>query len=128
MDNVSKEKQAAKQACLDKQSNAMLALFQKADNSERVAIIRAIDGFLPNLSGDEKSFWLKFRQKLERLAERSNGIKPGKCTMDCGAASDYDDKYCWTCVERMIEDREGDIQGGNDNETGDDPIFEDVPF
>jgi hypothetical protein len=41
-----------------------------ADKNERVAIMRQIDSFLPIIKDNEKSFWLKFRQQLERLNEK----------------------------------------------------------
>jgi hypothetical protein len=68
MNNLS-EKQNAKQAYLDNQQAQMIARYEKADQNERAAIIRQIDSFLPVIKGDEKTFWLKFRQKLERLNE-----------------------------------------------------------
>jgi hypothetical protein len=68
MNNLT-DKQNAKQAHLDNQQAQMLTTYQNADQNERKAIIKQIDSFLPVISGDEKSFWLKFRQKLERLNE-----------------------------------------------------------
>jgi hypothetical protein len=46
-----------------------LIRYRNAGKNERSAIIRQIDSFLPVISGDEKTFWLSFRQKLERLSE-----------------------------------------------------------
>ncbi|MEP6901921.1 MAG: hypothetical protein ABJA66_09230 [Actinomycetota bacterium] len=67
----------AKQAYLDNQQAQMNAQYQKADITERSAIIGQIDSFLPVTNGDEKSFWLKFRQKLERLNEKSAKQRKG---------------------------------------------------
>ena len=71
MNNLTQNQQSAKQAYLDNQQAQMIARYEKADKNERSAIIRQIDSFLPMTKGDEKSFWLKFRQKLERLSEKS---------------------------------------------------------
>jgi hypothetical protein len=72
MNNLSENHQNAKQSFLANQQNEMLSRYKDADKDERAAVIRQIDGFLPTLTGDEKAFWLSFRQKLERLAEREN--------------------------------------------------------
>jgi len=69
MNNLTQNQRDAKSAYLNDQQAQMLAHYEKADQKERTAIIRQIDSFLPVISGDEKSFWLKFRQKLERLNE-----------------------------------------------------------
>jgi len=61
----------AKQAYSDNQRAQMTARYEMADNAERAAIIRQIDSFLPLTRGDEKSFWLKFRERLERMNEQS---------------------------------------------------------
>ena len=67
MNNLSENQRNAKQAFLDNQQAKLLTQYKKADRGERAAIIRQIDGFLPVISGDEKRFWLSFRQQLERL-------------------------------------------------------------
>ena len=69
MNNLTENQRNAKQAFLDNQQAQMIARYEKADSGERSAIIRQIELFLPMTKGDEKSFWLKFRQKLERLKE-----------------------------------------------------------
>ncbi|HMS38918.1 MAG TPA: hypothetical protein PKE69_01740 [Pyrinomonadaceae bacterium] len=72
MNNLTQTQRDAKQAYLNKQLEQMLKLYQDADKNERSAIIRQIDGFLPVTTiKSEKNFWLKFRQKLERLNEKS---------------------------------------------------------
>ncbi len=70
MNNLTQAQQDAKQTYLNRQQAQMLAIYQNADNAERSAIIRQIDSFLPVITKDEKNFWRKFRQKLERLNEK----------------------------------------------------------
>ena len=72
MNNLTENQQNAKQAFLDNQQAQMIARYENADTNERKAIIRQIDSFLPVTNGDEKLFWLKFQQKLERLNEKSS--------------------------------------------------------
>ena len=70
MNNLTQTQKDAKQAYLTRQAENVLAIYQTADNSERSAIIKQIDSFLEIVPKDAKSFWLKFRQKLERLNEK----------------------------------------------------------
>lgn len=71
MNNLTQTQQDAKQAYLDNQQKQMLVIYQNANKNERTAIIKQIDLFLPvTRSKDEKIFWLKFRQKLERLNKK----------------------------------------------------------
>ena len=70
MNNLTQTQIEAKQAYLDRQANQMLAIYQNADTDERNAIIRQIDSFLSVVPKDAKTFWLKFRQRLERLNEQ----------------------------------------------------------
>ena len=70
MNNLTQKQKDAKQTVLDNQQAQMIARYENADQNERAAIIRQIDSFLPVTNDDEKSFWLKFRQKLERLNEQ----------------------------------------------------------
>ncbi len=67
MNNLTQTQQSAKDAYLKRQQETMLAHYEKADTTERTAIIRQIDLFLPVTSKDEKNFWLQFRQQLEQL-------------------------------------------------------------
>ena len=71
MNNLTQVQQDAKQTYLNQKAEQMLAIYQNADNAERSAIIRQIDSFLPVITKGEKIFWRKFRQKLERLNEKS---------------------------------------------------------
>ena len=71
MNNLTQTQRDVKQAYLDKQPEQMLVTYQNANKNERTAIIEQIDSFLPvTRSKDEKIFWLKFRQNLERLNEK----------------------------------------------------------
>ena len=63
----------------------MLALYQKANESERKAIIKQIDSFLCVISKDEKLFWLKFRRKLEILNESAVLFPLGNVYLTVGA-------------------------------------------
>ena len=71
MNNLTQEKQDAKQAYLDKQRGQMLDQYKNADANERSAIIKHIDSFLSVVPNDARIFWLKFREKLERLDEQN---------------------------------------------------------
>lgn len=73
MNNLTQNQRDAKQSFLDNQQAQMIVRYEKADKSERAAIIRQIDSFLPVIKDDEKTFWQKFRQKLERMNE--NNVK-----------------------------------------------------
>ncbi len=52
-----------------RQQAEMLTIYEKADASERNAVIRQIDSFLEVVPKDVKIFRLKFRYKIERLNE-----------------------------------------------------------
>ena len=67
MNNLTQTQQSAKQAYLDRQQAEMLTIYQNANQDERNAVIRQIDSFLEIVPNDAKTFWLKFRCKLERL-------------------------------------------------------------
>lgn len=71
MNNLTQTQQAAKQAYLEKQQEKMLAIYQDAGIDEKKAIIKNIDSFLPVTKPEEKTFWLKFRFKLERILEKN---------------------------------------------------------
>lgn len=71
MNNLTQTQRNTKQAFLDKQQAEMLTTYQNADQTERNAIINQIDSFLEVIPKDAKIFWLKFRQKLERLNEQT---------------------------------------------------------
>lgn len=85
MNNLTRTQQDAKQAYLNQQQDAMLALYNDADTTERKVIIKNIDSFLSVISKDEKIFWLRFRRKLEILNEKSSALFPlGKVYLTVG--------------------------------------------
>ncbi len=55
MKNITQTLRDVKQAYLNYQQEQMLALYQKAQPSERKAIIKNIDSFLSVISTDEKT-------------------------------------------------------------------------
>ncbi len=71
MNNLTQTQQDAKQAYLNRQAEQMIVIYQNADSKERNAIIKQIDSFLEIVPKGAKTFWLKFRRKLERLNEKS---------------------------------------------------------
>lgn len=85
MNNLTQTQINAKEAYLNRQQDEMLALYEKADTSERNAIIKQIDGFLSVVSKEEKLFWLKFRRKLETLDEKAILFPLGQVFMTIGA-------------------------------------------
>ncbi len=85
MNNLSQTLANAKQAYLNYQQEQMLALYEKANTSERNAVIKQIDSFLSVISKDEKAFWLTFRRKLERLNESAFLFPLGNVYLTIGA-------------------------------------------
>jgi hypothetical protein len=83
--NLSQTQTDAKQAYLNYQSEQMLALYKQADKTERNAIIKQIDSFLPVINQDEKLFWLRFRRKLEAINESAVLFPLGKIFLTVGA-------------------------------------------
>ena len=69
MTNLTQQQRDAKQAFLNQQLEQTIAHYENADKSERNAIIRHIDSFIPNEPKESKIFWLKVRLRLERLNE-----------------------------------------------------------
>ena len=74
--NLTQTQLDAKQAFLVNRQAEMLAQYEKADRSERNAVIKHIDSFLEVIPADAKTFWLKFRQNLEMLNETTFDTKP----------------------------------------------------
>ncbi len=85
MKNITQTQQDAKAAYLNNQTEQMLALYEKADTNERKAIIKQIDSFLSIVSPDAKTFWLKFRRKLEILNESKVLFPLGNVYLTIGA-------------------------------------------
>lgn len=89
--NLTQTQCEAKQTYLDRQQEQMLALYEKADTSERNAIIRHIDNFLCTCNQDEKTFWVQFRRKLERLNESAVLFPLGNVYLTVGAKEAFED-------------------------------------
>ncbi len=85
MNNLTQNQMYAKEVYLNYQQEQMLALYEKADTSERNAIIGHIDSFLSTCNQDEKTFWLKFRRKLEILNEKTFLFPLGEVYLTIGA-------------------------------------------
>jgi hypothetical protein len=85
MNNLTQTKKEAKEAFLNQQQEQMLSLYEKADTSERNAIIKHIGGFLSTCNREEKIFWLKFRRKLEVLNEKPVLFPLGNIYLTIGA-------------------------------------------
>ncbi len=85
MNNLTQTQQQAKQAFLNRQQDEMLAIYQNANTNERKAIIKQIDSFLSVVSPDAKTFWLKFRRKLEILNESKVLFPLGNVYLTIGA-------------------------------------------
>ena len=83
--NLTQTQQNAKEAYLNQQSEQMLALYINADTAERNAIIKQIDSFLCVVPSDAKTFWLKFRRKLEMLNESKVLFSLGSVYLTVGA-------------------------------------------
>lgn len=54
----------AKKAYLDNQKQSMLNHWTKVDDTERREIIMHVNSFINNLDGDQRDFWLSFRNEL----------------------------------------------------------------
>ncbi len=53
-----------KQVYLENQKQSMLNHWTKVDETERKEIIMHVNSFINNLDGDQKEFWLSFRNEL----------------------------------------------------------------
>ena len=54
----------AKNAYLENQQNEMLKQYEQCPDAERKAIINQVNSLMPVLQGEQKQFWLDFRNKL----------------------------------------------------------------
>jgi hypothetical protein len=71
MNNLTPTQQKAKAGLLDSQRRRVLDQYRNASQTEQLAVIKNIDSFLPTLKADdEKIFWLRLRENLERLSEQ----------------------------------------------------------
>lgn len=69
MNNLPQSAANSKFTTLEPQRNAVIVHFRNARKDERAAVIRHLDGILPNCERDERIFWLKVRRELERINE-----------------------------------------------------------
>jgi hypothetical protein len=69
MSNLPQTRNEAKQLYLRHQQQKVLKGLENASDGERCAVIRHIDGFLNSTTPEGKIFWLRIREKLERLNE-----------------------------------------------------------
>ncbi len=53
-----------KQVYLENQKQSMLNYWTKVNETERKEIIMHVNSFINNLDGDQKEFWLDFRNEL----------------------------------------------------------------
>ena len=107
MNNLTQTQQEAKQAFLNRQQDEMLALYKQADKTERNAIIKQIDGFLSIVNQEKKSFWLKFRRKLEILNESEILFNLGKVFLTIGARETLDESN-QNAMEFLTRHQSGD--------------------
>jgi hypothetical protein len=85
----------------------MLALYENADTNERKAIIKQIDSFLSIVSPDAKTFWLKFRRKLEILNESKVLFSLGSVYLTVGAREALEESN-QTAIEFLARHQKGD--------------------
>lgn len=80
MNNVTQTQPDTKTDLLQKQLEKTLAIYKAASRSERKAAVENIDYFLmtlkPMVSKDQKIFWLRVREKLERMNEVAPPMHP----------------------------------------------------
>jgi hypothetical protein len=107
MNNLTQTQKEAKETYLNKQSEQMLALYEKADTNERKAIIKQIDSFLSVVSPDAKTFWLKFRRKLEMLNESKVLFSLGNVYLTIGAREALTESN-QTAIEFLARHQSGD--------------------
>lgn len=69
MNNLTQKQKDAKADYLQQQLEETIKTYQSASRGERIAAIRHVDSFIQTLSEDQKIFWLKFRERLERMNE-----------------------------------------------------------
>lgn len=67
--NLPQDKKTAKADILQKQLEQTLEIYEAASPDERRCAIRHIDSFLGKVYGENHIFWLKVRERLERMNE-----------------------------------------------------------
>ncbi len=107
MNNLTQTQKEAKETYLNKQSEQMLALYEKADTNERNAIIEQIDSFISIVPQDAKTFWLKFRHKLETLNESKVLFPLGNVYLTIGAREALTESN-QTAIEFLARHQSGD--------------------
>ena len=107
MNNLTQTQQDAKAVYLHKQSDQMLAFYDKADANERKAIIKQINSFLSVISKEEKLFWLKFRRKLETLNKKAVLFPLGNVYLTIGAREALEESN-QTATEFLAKHQSGD--------------------
>jgi hypothetical protein len=70
MNNLTQKQKDTKADYLQRQLEETIKTYQAASRGERRSAIRHIDSFIETLSEDGQTFWLKFRERLERMNER----------------------------------------------------------
>lgn len=76
MNNLPQTKTEAKARYLTEQLEKTIEVYKSASRTERSAAIKHIDSFLETLPEDQKTFWLKFRCRLERMNEFALPMHP----------------------------------------------------
>ena len=105
--NLTQTQQQAKQAFLNRQQDEMLAIYQNAEQNERNAIIEQVDSFLSVVPQDAKTFWLKFRHKLEMLNESKVLFPLGNVYLTIGAREALEESN-QTAMEFLTRHQSGD--------------------
>ena len=106
--NLTQTQLEAKQAFLNRQQETMLALYEKANTTERNAIIKHIDSFLEVVPNDAQTFWLKFRRKLETINEQPEVLFPlGQTFMTSGVREAFEESN-QTANEFLARHQSGD--------------------
>lgn len=68
---VGDAKKHAQELHLKRRRAEVIERMKGADDNERRAVIRHIDGFLPSATPAGKTFWLKIRREIEKQIERA---------------------------------------------------------
>jgi hypothetical protein len=74
MNNLTQIQHAALDGILDSQRRRVVDRYRNSDSEEQLAVIRQIDSLLPVLNGEQKIFWLKLRENLERLSDSQKSV------------------------------------------------------
>lgn len=86
MNNLTQTQVNAKQSLLSYQKEQLLKMYNVADIEERRTVVNHIYAFLSIVSQDEKIFWLKFINELQKLDERPKPLfSLGKIFLTIGA-------------------------------------------